>query len=84
MGGDFFQSLFGGGASIPDPEPAVPLPARQDGADADERSVREAEQRKNRARAGGVRSTLLSNPLGGQSPLGSGPAGASFTGGKIV
>ncbi len=71
MGSDnFFTSLFGGG-SMPEPEPVnyENLPAREREGDPEEKAVRDAERKKNRARAGGVRSTLLRNPLGGSSGL---------------
>lgn len=61
--GDLFSSLFGGGAPEYETPRVDPAPTR-DTAEPEAAAVRDAEQRKNRARAGGVRSTLLSSRLG--------------------
>lgn len=63
--GSAISSFFGGGGySAPDPVKYDPAPAREE--TPEEAGIRDAERRKNKARAGGIRSTLLSNPLGGQ------------------
>lgn len=70
MGGAISSIFGGGGYSAPDPVKYDPAPSREE--TPEETGVRDAERRKNRARAGGIKSTLLSNPLGGQkSKLGS-------------
>jgi len=75
MGSDsIFSSLFGGGYEAPEARQYESLPAREREGDPEEQATRDAERRKNRARAGGVRSTLLNNPLGGSAQAGN-PAG---------
>ncbi|MCM1235964.1 MAG: hypothetical protein NC489_38225 [Ruminococcus flavefaciens] len=67
MGADnFFSNLFGGGAAdMPETPVYESSPQREREGDPEEAAARDAERKKNRARAGGVRSTLLTNPLGG-------------------
>ena len=68
--GSAVSSLFGlGNVSTPDPVAFEPAPSTER-SEAESESTRDAERKKNRARAGGIRSTLLSNPLGGNSLLG--------------
>lgn len=55
--GNTLTSLFGGGYKAPDPVQPTPLPAREESPE--EAGTRDTERRKLRARAGGVRSTLL-------------------------
>lgn len=82
MGGPsgLIGSLFGGGG-MPEPEPVKyeSLPTAEAG-EPEAEAVRDAEARRNRARAQGVRSTLLSNPLGGSGSA-SNPAGLLGRGG---
>lgn len=69
MGG-VISSLFGGGNyEAPEPMQYTPAPSTEK-SEAESSATRDAERKKNRARAGGIRSTLLSNPLGGNSLLG--------------
>lgn len=69
--GSVISTLFGGGMMPSMDVPQVTAaPNRDEIAPVDD-AAREAERRKNRARAGGVRSTLLVNSLGGgQNTLG--------------
>lgn len=60
--GQVFSSLFGGG-QMPDAPDYGAMPDR-DSKEAEGAAERDAQRKKNRAAAGGVRSTLLSNPLG--------------------
>lgn len=75
MGGvaNMLGNLFGGGYEAPEPPKYEPAPLTED-KDVEAEATRNAEMRKNRARAGGVRSTLLSSPLGAG---GAGAAGAA-------
>lgn len=61
--GNVFSSLFGGGMQMPDTPDYGALPDR-DSAETEGAAARDAERKKARAAAGGVKSTLLSNPLG--------------------
>lgn len=62
-GGGGFLGLGGSGMSTPDyPEPE-PVPVRENEAEPVSRAVREAEQRKIRARRG-MGGTILTSPLG--------------------
>lgn len=86
MGGNngLFSSLFGGGGyEAPESVSYESLPARDSAGDPEERATREAEMRKNRARAGGVRATLLDNPLGGAAGSAN-PSGRLGTSGAQV
>lgn len=60
--GSAISSLFGGGYSAPDPVQPLPAPAREESPE--EADSRDRERKKLRARAGGVRSTLLAPPQG--------------------
>lgn len=68
MGKDI-ASLFGGGFEAPEPMEYAAAPSG-DQSEAEGAAARDAERKKNRARAGGIRSTLLNNPLGGNAALG--------------
>lgn len=69
--GSVVSSLFGGSTPSYEPEPAQYIPAPStESSEAESAATRDAERKKNRARAGGIRSTLLSNPLGSASSLG--------------
>lgn len=68
MGG-IVSSLFGGGYEAPEPMQYTPAPSTEK-SEAESSATRDAERKKNRARAGGIRATLLSNPLGGNTALG--------------
>lgn len=68
MGGAV-SSIFGmNNYSAPDPVQYVPTPDTRT-SEVEEQGVRDAERRRLRARAGGVRATLLNNPL---NPSGAG------------
>lgn len=67
--GSVVSSLFGGGFDAPEPMQYQPAPSTEK-SEAESAAARDAGRKKNRARAGGIRSTLLANPLGGQSLLG--------------
>lgn len=69
------SSIFGGGYSAPDPVVYEPAPSTAQ-SEAEEKGVREAERKRARARAGGVRATLLQNPLGSSQTLGSPGSGS--------
>ena len=66
-------SLFGGGYKAPKVTESEPIPVREDEVEPVSKAVREAEQRKIRARRG-MSGTLLTSPLGtsGSSYSGSG------------
>lgn len=68
--GSAITSLFGMNQNMPSMQ-YEPVPEREETEGAD---TRDAERRKLRARSGGVRSTLLSNPLG-QNGMGINPQG---------
>lgn len=71
--GQALASLFaGGGADIPD-APAYTAPPESD--DVEGANTRDAERKKLRARAGGVRSTLLGTSLGSKSGSSGNPMG---------
>lgn len=79
--GNIFSSLFGGGYEAPEPVRYESAPAQERNGDPESAATRDAERKRNRARAGGVRATLLSNPLGGApSSLGGGSSGAAAGG----
>lgn len=60
--GQIFSSLFGGG-QMPDAPDYGAMPER-DSAEVEGADTRDAARRKARAASGGVKSTLLNNPLG--------------------
>lgn len=71
--GQSMSALFGGGgADIPD---APKYEAPPQSLDAEGESTRDAERKKLRARAGGIKSTLLGQQLGPTSRSGSNPMG---------
>ena len=61
--GGLISSLFGGGYDEPSVPETTPLPQREEEAEPVSRAVRDAEQRKLRARRG-MSGTLLTSPLG--------------------
>lgn len=78
MGSNMFSSLFGGGYKTPETPKVSPLPVREDSPE--DQTTRDAERKKLRARAGGVRSTLLGARLGNTNTTGNsgGLLGRSF------
>lgn len=86
MGGNggIFSSLFGGGYEAPEPVKYESAPQQERNGDPEAQATRDAERKRNRARAGGVKSTLLSNPLGGGASTLGGTAPASGGGMSLI
>lgn len=66
MGGGLSAIFGGNNYSSPEPVQYAPAPSTAQ-SEVEEQSTRDAERKRLRARAGGIRSTLLSTALNGQS-----------------